>query len=77
MVISLLQQLIFGMLLCLLDDWVIIRELNALNVNVLGLIDIRPIAKDLSGIDWDSSPSICSNVAGTHIGKGRRNWRNQ
>lgn len=67
MVISLLQEFIFGMLPCLLDNWVVVWELDALNINVLRFIDVRSILEDLPGVNWDCSPSIDGDVVGAHV----------
>lgn len=66
MVVSLLQQIIFGMLLSLGNktfNW----KLNALDIHILGLVAIRPALEDFASIDRNSCPSILCYFVVAHV----------
>jgi hypothetical protein len=65
-IVGLLQQIVFGMLLSL-DNKIFSWELNALDIHILRLVDVRPVLEDLASIDRNSCPSVLCNFVVVHV----------
>lgn len=66
MVVSLLQQIIFSMLLGL-GNKIFSWKVNALDIHILRPVDIWPVLEDLASIDRNSCPSILCYFVVAHV----------
>jgi hypothetical protein len=61
-IVSLLQEVCLGMFLSLEDDGVLRGELDGLEIDVMGRIEVGPSVEDPAGVSRDGCPSVLGDI---------------